>query len=351
MAAGPGGGALPGPGVREAIRARALAEGFDAVGFAPAALGDDVRSDLAGFLAAGCHGDMGWLAEKGERRGDPRGLWPEARTVIALGLNYWAGPEAAAPAGCGVISRYARHRDYHDVVKKKLKRLAGWLHRESGHEVKVFVDTAPVLEKPLAARAGLGWPGRHTNLVSRAFGSWLFLGEIYTTLELEPDAPAVDRCGRCARCLEACPTRAFLAPHRLDARRCISYLTIEHAGPIPEALRPLIGNRIYGCDDCLAICPWNRFAKLCRESALLPRPELTAPRLADLARLDDAGFRSLFTGSPVKRIGRNRFVRNVLIAIGNSGEPALAAVAADLRADADPVVAEAAAWAVTVLRQ
>ena len=331
--------------IADAIRAQALETGFDAVGFAPAALGEEVRQDLAGFLAAGHHGDMGWLAEKGDRRGDPRGLWPEARTVIALAMNYWPGAEAPVPAGCAVISRYARNRDYHDVVKKRLKRLAGWLHRESGHAVKVFVDTAPVLEKPLAARAGLGWQGKHTNLVSRQFGSWLFLGEIYTTLELPPDPPAVDRCGRCVCCLESCPTAALVAPHRLDARRCISYLTIEQDGPIPPELRPLLGNRIYGCDDCLAVCPWNRFAKLCREPAFLPRADLTAPRLAALVGLDDAAFRALFSGSPVKRIGRNRFVRNVLIAIGNSGVAELAAVAATLRADTSPVVAEAAAWA------
>ena len=336
--------------MRQAIRAEALAQGFDAIGFAPAALGDEVREGLAGFLAAGHHGDMGWLAEKGERRGDPGGLWPEARSVIALGVNYGPGAEEAVAAGCGVISRYARNRDYHDVVKKRLKRLAGWLHRESGHAVKVFVDTAPVLEKPLAALAGLGWQGKHTNLVSRAFGSWLFLGEIYTTLELPPDPPGADRCGRCVRCLESCPTRAFTGPHRLDARRCVSYLTIEHAGPIPHELRPLIGNRVYGCDDCLAVCPWNRFAQPCREPALLPRAELTAPRLADLARLDDAGFRALFSGSPVKRIGRDRFVRNVLTAIGNSGLPELAFEAAALCSDANPVVAEAADWACRRLR-
>ena len=336
--------------MRQAIRAEALSLGFDAIGFAPASLGDEVREGLAGFLAAGHHGEMGWLAEKSERRGDPCGLWPEARSVIALGVNYWPGAEEVAAAGCGVISRYARTRDYHDVVKKRLKRLAGWLHRESGHAVKVFVDTAPVLEKPLAALAGLGWQGKHTNLVSRDFGSWLFLGEIYTTLELPPDPPGRDRCGRCVRCLEACPTGAFTGPHRLDARRCVSYLTIEHAGPIPHELRPLIGNRIYGCDDCLAVCPWNRFAQPCREPALLPRAELSAPRLADLARLDDAGFRALVSGSPVKRLGRDRFVRNVLTAIGNSGLPELATVAAVLCSDANPVVAEAADWTCQRLR-
>ena len=331
--------------MRQRLRVQALSLGFDAIGFAPAALGEEVRENLAEFLAAGNHGDMGWLAEKGERRGDPRGLWPEARSVIALGMNYGPDRDEAVPAGCGVISRYARNRDYHDVVKKRLKQVAGWLHRESGHAVKVFVDTAPVLEKPLAALAGLGWQGKHTNLVSRRFGSWLFLGEIYTTLELPPDPPGEDRCGRCVRCLEACPTGALTGPHRLDARRCVSYLTIEHAGPIPLELRPLLGTRIYGCDDCLAVCPWNRFASACREPALLPRAELTAPRLADLARLDDAAFRALFSGSPVKRIGRDRFVRNVLIAIGNSGLPELAPAAAALRSDPNPVVAEAAAWA------
>ena len=288
---------------------------------------------------------MDWMQETAERRADPRVLWSDVRSIVMLGMNYGPGPGEPPPADRGAISAYARNRDYHDVVKKRLKRLAGWLHREFRCEVKVFVDTAPVLEKPLAALAGLGWQGRHTNLVSRRFGSWLFLGEIYTTLDLPPDRPGVDRCGRCTRCLDACPTRAFTGPHRLDARRCVSYLTIEHDGPIPPELRPLLGNRIYGCDDCLAACPWNRFAKACREPAFLPRAELTAPRLAGLARLDDAGFRALFAGSPVKRIGRDRFIRNVLIAIGNSGLPELAPVAAALRADPNPVVAEAADWA------
>jgi len=331
------------------IRARALIEGFDAVGFAPAALGPEARAGLSGFLAAGYHGDMGWLAEKTDRRGDPKTLWPGARTVVALGVNYAPERPAARAPDRGAVSVYAQGRDYHDVVKKRLKRLAGWMHRTFSCEVKVFVDTAPVMEKPLAERAGLGWQGKHTNLVSRGFGSWLFLGEIYTSLDLPPDPPGTDRCGRCARCLDACPTKAFPAPYRLDARRCVSYLTIEHAGPIDPELRPLIGNRIYGCDACLEACPWNRFARAGRDAAFEPRPGLEAPRLADLARLDDAGFRALFAGSPVKRIGRNRFVRNVLIAIGNSGDPELRPVAAALAADPDAVVAEAAAWALDAL--
>ncbi len=347
-------GADPSPaGMARSIRDRALALGFDAVGFAPAALDQSVRTDLVAFLAAGCQGEMGWLADKAEHRGCPRVLWPEARTVIALGVTYrpGAGQRAAVGQGeRGVVSVYAQGRDYHDVVKARLKRLAGWLHQASGAAVKVFVDTAPVMEKPLAARAGLGWQGKHTNVVSRRFGSWLFLGEIYTALDLPADQPGVDRCGRCRRCLDACPTGAFPAPYRLDARRCLSYLTIEHHGPIDPELRPLLGNRIYGCDECLAICPWNRFAQASREAAFLPRAELTAPRLADLAQLSDADFRTVFAGSPIKRIGRNRFVRNVLIALGNTGLPGLAAAAAPLMADADPVVAEAAAWAVSRLK-
>ncbi len=331
--------------MKSALRAQAQAFGFDAIGFAPAALGPVVREELAEFLAVGHHGQMSWLAETRERRGDPSGVWPEARSVIALAMNYGPGRNESVPGECGIISRYARNRDYHDVVKSRLKQLAGWLHRRSGHAVKVFVDTAPVLEKPLAALAGLGWQGKHTNLVSRDFGSWLFLGEIYTTLELAPDSPEEQHCGRCVRCLEICPTAALIGPHRLDARRCISYLTIEHAGPIPLALRPLLGNRIYGCDDCLAVCPWNRFAKSCQVPALQPRADLTAPRLADLVGLDERAFRALFAGSPVKRIGRDRFVRNVLMAIGNSGLPELAGLTASLRADPNAVVAEAATWA------
>ena len=339
--------------LRDAIRDRALAGGFDAVGFAPAALGEETRGRLAAFLAEGMHGDMGWMAEKADRRGDPCTLWPEARTVIALGLSYAPHEDPRRLLGHparGVVSAYARNRDYHDLVKGRLKTLAQWIVARAGAGVKVFVDTAPVMEKPLAARAGLGWQGKHTNLVSRAHGSWLFLGEIYTTLALPPDAAAEDRCGSCRRCLDACPTAAFPAPYRLDARRCISYLTIEHKGPIPEELRPLMGNRIYGCDDCLAACPWNKFARATREPAFMPRAELTAPRLADLAQLDDAGFREVFSGSPIKRIGRDRFVRNVLVALGNCGDPAQAPAAEALLDDPSEVVRDAAAWAAARLR-
>ncbi|MBV9783635.1 MAG: tRNA epoxyqueuosine(34) reductase QueG [Acidisphaera sp.] len=336
----------------EAIRGRALALGFDAVGFAPAALGPEARHRLSEFLAAGQHGDMGWLASHAEARSHPRSLWPEARSVISLGLSYAPEDDPLASLGQpdrGTLSVYARNRDYHDLVKGMLKHLAQFVVSRFGPEVKVFVDTAPVMEKPLAQQAGLGWQGKHTNLVSRRFGSWLFLGEIYTTLELPPDAPHADRCGSCVRCQRACPTDAFPAPYRLDATRCISYLTIEHRGPVPVALREKLGNRIYGCDDCLAVCPWNRFARATDREALRARPELTAPRLAALAALDDAGFRRLFTGSPVKRIGRDRFVRNVLYAIGNSGDRGLAPHAARLAGDPDPAVADAARWALARL--
>ncbi len=335
------------------IRDKALALGFDAVGFTRAELGRAARERLMAFLAAGQHGDMGWLAARAEQRSAPRALWPEAVSVIALGLSY--APECdplavLAQPDRGNISVYARGRDYHDVVKGMLKHLAQFVAARFGAGVKVFVDTAPVMEKPLAGQAGLGWQGKHTNLVSRRHGSWLFLGEIYTTLPLPPDPPHQDRCGSCTRCLRACPTDAFPAPYRLDATRCISYLTIEHHGPIPHALRPLMGNRIYGCDDCLAVCPWNRFAKAASVHAKLrARPELAMPRLAELAALDDAGFRALFAASPVKRLGRNRFVRNVLIAIGNSADPGLLPAARRLLADPDPVVAEAAEWAISRL--
>jgi epoxyqueuosine reductase len=336
--------------IREAIRDRALSMGFDAVGFAEARLGAEAHAGLAEFIARGYHGDMGWLAGTAARRGDPQVLWPEARTVIVLGINYapQEDPMALRDARArGAISVYAQGRDYHDTLKRRLKALAQWIETRWPGELKLFVDTAPVMEKPLAEQAGLGWQGKHTNLVSRDFGSWLFLGEIYLRLALEPDTADHDRCGSCRRCLDACPTAAFPAPYRLDGRRCISYLTIEHKGMIPLELRPLIGNRIYGCDDCLAVCPWNKFARAAREPDFLPRAELTAPRLAALAELDDAAFRKLFAGTAIKRTGRDRFVRNVLIAIGN-GDPSdrdLIAAAWRRLDDAAPLVRAAAAWA------
>ena len=291
---------------------------------------------------------MDWMAKNADRRGDPRSVAMEVRAIVMLGLNY--GPEHDPLAILnertrGAISVYAQGDDYHDVIKPRLKALGRWLIAQAGGDIKVFVDTAPVMEKPLAAAAGLGWQGKHTNLVSRAHGSWLFLGAIFTTLDLPPDAPEDDHCGSCQACLDICPTAAFPAPYRLDARRCISYLTIEHKGPIPHALRPLIGNRIYGCDDCLAVCPWNKFAQAGHETRLAAREALRAPALTDLARLDDAGFRALFSKSAVKRIGRARFLRNVLIAIGNSGDTALADEAERLLDDASPLVRGAAVWA------
>ena len=333
---------------RTLIRDKALALGFDAVGFTAAELGPEARQRLGAFLAAGQHGDMGWLADRSEQRSHPRALWAEARSVIALGMSYAPEDDPMAPLSMpdrGTISVYARNRDYHDLVKGRLKHLAQFVVSRFGPLIKVFVDTAPVMEKPLAQQAGLGWQGKHTNLVSRTHGSWLFLGEIYTTLEIPPDEPHADRCGTCTRCLSVCPTDAFPGPYRLDATRCISYLTIEHHGPIPLALRPSMGNRIYGCDDCLAVCPWNRFARATPHDKLRAREDLTAPRLRELAALDDAAFRRTFTGSPIKRIGRDRFVRNVLIAIGNSNDPTLLPDALVLTADPNAVVAEAARWA------
>jgi epoxyqueuosine reductase len=337
-------------GIREAIRAQALACGFDAVGFAEAKLGEQARADLAGFIARGWHGDMGWLAKNAERRGDPQALWPQAKTVVVVGVNYAPEDDPLAMAehrDRGAVSVYARGRDYHDTLKKRLKGLARWIDARWPGGLKLFVDTAPVMEKPLAERAGLGWQGKHTNLVSREFGSWLFLGEIYLVLALPPDRPEADRCGSCRRCLDACPTKAFPAPHRLEATRCISYLTIEHKGMIPIELRPLIGNRIYGCDDCLAVCPWNKFARAAAEPDFRPRPELTLPRLAELARLDDAGFRAHFAGTALKRIGRDRFLRNVLIAIGNGqrGDLSLLAAARHCLDDPAPLVRATAVWA------
>jgi epoxyqueuosine reductase len=295
---------------------------------------------------------MAWLAANAERRADPRVLWPEVRSVIMLGMNY--GPDSdpraiLAQRDRGAVSVYAQGDDYHDLIKPRLKAVARWLIAQAGGDVKVFVDTAAVMEKPLAAAAGLGWQGKHTNLIARDYGSWLFLGAIFTTLALAPDTPEGDHCGNCRACLDACPTAAFPAPYRLDARRCISYLTIEHKGPIPRDLRRPMGNRIYGCDDCLAVCPWNKFAQAGRETKLAARDALRAPRLADLSRLDDTAFRALFSKSPVKRIGRDRFVRNVLIAIGNSGDPALAAEAERHLADPSAVVRGAAVWALAQL--
>ncbi|HTJ63902.1 MAG TPA: tRNA epoxyqueuosine(34) reductase QueG [Alphaproteobacteria bacterium] len=338
--------------LKAALIAEAHALGFDAVRITRADLAVETSEGLDGYIAAGNHGDMDWLAREPERRRHPKGLWPEARSVVVLGLNY--GPEADPLDGLahrdrGVIASYALGKDYHDVVKKRLKALGRWLGEASGLPLKVFVDTAPVMEKPLAEAAGLGWQGKHTNLVSRDFGSWLFLGEIFTAAELPPDEAGTDRCGNCTACQDICPTAAFPAPYRLDARRCISYLTIENKGPIPAEFRAAMGNRIYGCDDCLAICPWNKFASRTAELAFLPREGLTGPILADLAMLDDAAFRDLFAGSPIKRIGRDRFVRNVLIAIGNSGSPKLAGVAEPLLQDVSPLVRGMAVWALSRL--
>ena len=334
--------------VRAAIRARALAEGFDAIGFTAPELGVSAKADLAGFLAQGYQGDMGWLAENADRRADPQVLWPEALSVVVLGVNY--GPDEPAQAGSGGISLYARGRDYHDVLKKRLRVLARWIGETWPGALKLFVDTAPVMEKNLAAKAGLGWQGKHTNLVSTEFGSWLFLGEIFLTLDLAPRGEVgADRCGSCRRCLDACPTGAFPAPHRLDARRCISYLTIEHKGHIDRELRAPIGSHIYGCDDCLAVCPWNKFARQARLPELRQRQDLAAPSLEALAGLDDAGFRQFFSGSPIKRVGRDRFIRNVLIAIGNSGDGALIPAASRLLGDPSPLVRAMAVWALSRL--
>jgi epoxyqueuosine reductase len=325
---------------------RAREYGFDAVGVTRPDAIQLAKDRLAQFIAEGAHGDMTWM--EGERRGDPRAVWPAARSVVMLGLNYGSGGDPLAilkRRERGAISVYARGDDYHEIIKPRLKAIARWLAAQAGGEVKVFVDTAPLMEKPLAAAAGVGWQGKHTNLLSRQHGSWLFLGAILTTIDLPPDAPEEDHCGSCRACLDICPTAAFPAPYRLDARRCISYLTIEHKGPIARELRPLMGNRIYGCDDCLAVCPWNKFAQAGREAKLAARAELQAPRLADLAQLDDAAFRKLFAKSPVKRTGRDRFVRNVLIAIGNSSDPSLVAEAERLLADPSPLVRGAAVWA------
>ena len=330
------------------LKARAIALGFDSFGIAPADARPDLPERLNAALAAGWHGDMDWMEETAARRGRPQNMWPEAKSVIVLGINY--GPESDPLAilgegSLGTISVYARNRDYHEIIKGKLKELAGLLARRSGAEVKVFVDTAPLMEKPLAEAAGLGWQGKHSVLVSREFGSWLFLGAILTSAELPGDKPQPESCGSCTKCLEICPTKAFPAPFKLDARRCLAYLTVEHKGPIPLEFRAPMGNRIYGCDDCLAVCPWNKFASVSREAKLRARPELERPQLAELVQLDDAGFRSLFAGSPIKRIGHARFLRNVLIAIGNSAEQELVPLV-EARLDAEEaLVRGAAVWA------
>ncbi len=340
-------------GLKERLVSQARSEGFVSCRVCRPWDVPEVPGRLAAFVEAGYHGQMGWMAERMHWRGDPAALWPEARSVIMLAESYAPETDPMAVVGMpdrGAISVYARNRDYHDMVKKRLKRLARWLIGEVGGEVKVFVDTAPVPEKALGQAAGLGWQGKHTNLVSRDWGNWAFLGSVFTTLDLAPDRREDDHCGSCRACLAACPTDAFPAPYQLDARRCISYLTIEHRGPVEERLRSRMGNRIYGCDDCLAACPWNKFAVAASDMRYAARPELNSPPLADLAVLDDRGFRALFSGSPIKRIGRDRFVRNVLYAIGNSGDPALRSVAAALTDDPDPAVADAARWAVQRLR-
>ncbi len=333
---------------RDEIRRRAAGLGFEVCRFTGLDSPWPATARLQAFLEAGRQGEMDWMAATADRRAHPRSLWPEARSAVVLGLNY--GPEADPLEGLalrdrGLISVYARGEDYHDIIKGRLKQLGGWMASRTGAGLKVFVDTAPLMEKPLAQQAGLGWQGKHTNLVSRNFGSWLFLGVILTEAVLTPDAPETDHCGQCRACLDACPTAAFPAPYQLDARRCVSYLTIEHRGPVDPELRPGLGNRIYGCDDCLAVCPWNKFAQAGREQRLAARDDLAAPPLAELVALDDAAFRARFARSPVKRTGRDRFLRNVLYAIGNSGDPALVPAARARLEDASPLVRGAAVWA------
>ncbi len=336
--------------LEQRLKAEAARLGFAACAIARADAAPLAEARLRDWLAAGHHGDMLWMEERAAQRGSPQGLWPDVRSVVMLGMSYAPSRDPLALAGAGDrgrISVYAQGRDYHDVVKKGLKALARWLVEQQPGSLKVFVDTAPVMEKPLAQAAGLGWQGKHSNLVSRAHGSWLFLGAIYSEIALEPDAAEEDHCGSCTACQSACPTDAFPSPYVVDARRCISYLTIEHKGPIPEALRAGIGNRIYGCDDCLAVCPWNKFADAAAANrAFLGRAELAAPALADLLDLDDAAFREIFSGSPIKRIGRDRMVRNAAIAAGNSGDPRLLDRLRQLLGDTDPAVADAARWAI-----
>jgi epoxyqueuosine reductase len=338
--------------IKLALIERAKAGGFAVAGVTRPDAVPEAKARLARFIADGAHGDMMWMATTAERRASPLVLWPEVRSVVMLGLNY--GPDenplaVLAQRDRAAISVYAKGDDYHDLIKKRLKELARWLMATAGGDVKVFVDTAAVMEKPLAAKAGLGWQGKHTNMVSRDFGSWLFLGALFTTLDLPADEPVADSCGNCRACLDACPTAAFPAPYRLDARRCISYLTIEHKGPIPRELRPMMGNRIYGCDDCLSVCPWNKFAQAGHEAKLAARDVLRAPKLIDLVRLDDAQFRVLFAKTSIKRTGRDRFIRNVLNAVGNSGDMTLAVEAEKLLDDPSPLVRGAAVWALSRL--
>jgi len=347
MAAG-----APADRLRAFVEEKARAAGFDVVAITTPDAAPHTPERLREFIREGRHGTMQWMAETEDRRSRPRNLWQDVRSIIMLGMNY--GPDEnpldlLEQKDRGAISVYARNRDYHDVIKGKLKQVAGQIAARAGEDVKVFVDTAPVMEKPLAAAAGLGWQGKHTNLVSREFGSWLFLGSIFTTADIAPDQPERDHCGSCRACLDICPTNAFPAPYQIDARRCISYLTIEHKGPIPHEFRAAMGNRIYGCDDCLAVCPWNKFAQKAAEAKLQARDDLKAPTLAELLELDDAAFRARFSGSPIKRIGRGRFVRNVLIAAGNSGNPRLVPQCEALLQDEDAQVRGAAVWALSRL--
>ena len=347
---------------KEAVHARAREMGFDAVGFTAPQLSPRVKEDFTAFIKQGLHGDMVWMAEKAAQRRDPASLLNGAKTVIVLGINYGATKPLLDDPLSGLHNRdrgnlsvYARGSDYHHVVKKRLKAFASWLCDTHSCDARVYVDTSPVLEKPLAAKTPVGWQGKHTNLVSRDYGSWLFLGEVLTTLDLPSDVPEEDHCGSCRDCLDICPTEAFSAPYRIDAKRCISYLTIEHKGPISREFRTALSNRIFGCDDCLAVCPWNKYARESHETALLPRPELTAPRLATLAALDDAAFRDMFAGTAVKRLGRTRFIRNVLIALGNSGknsnssDPNIVSATQPHLDDPEPVVRGAAVWALSQL--
>lgn len=338
--------------IKARITEKAREIGFDTVAFAPVTVPDRNKDRFRDFLAGQEYGEMDWMESRAQWRESPHALWEEVRSVIVLGTNY--GPARDPMHKLNLrdranISVYAQNKDYHDLVKKRLKRLARWLVEESGVQVKVFVDTAPVLEKAVAAQSRLGWQGKHTNIVSNEYGSWLFLGEVFTTLEVEPDPVHRDQCGSCTACQDICPTKAFPAPYKLDARRCISYLTIEHKGHIPEEFRKPIGNRVYGCDDCLAVCPWNKFARKARDADFWPRAELTAPRLADFLDLDDVGFRSLFTGSPIKRVGRDRFLRNILIGLGNCGDDRFAPRIEPMLRDESPLVRAMAVWALRQL--